>query len=398
MFSFNKKLDSNLKSYMQFNGSRSYRVLILYSNFQESIIKKISSYKGSVVRSIPTCNIICANLNEKGIIRLLEYPEIKYICLDQYLFLCGMSVQTANKIRVSNKSNLSGKGVNVGVIDSGVYPHRDLTTPYNRIASFKDLVNGLNYPYDDNGHGTCTCGIISGNGESSNGIYKGVAPSSEIHCYKAFDSLGKGYCSDVLFALEELISISDKHNIKILCLPFESLTFNKIIYTAFDKLLNTCIKLGIVPILPSGSNKNDDGSLNGISLSKNCITVSGLDTTSTTTSYIYSSSGALKKDSKPDFCAACVDVVSLNCNTSYISEKNNTKVYAPKLTSSYKSFTGTSIASAYIAGICALLYEFNPNLTFDDVLALLKVSAESLDLPHHQEGEGKVNINKIIKN
>lgn len=397
MFSFNKKLDPNLKSYMQFNGSRSYRVLILYSNFQDSIIKKISSYKGTIIRSISSCNIICAKLSEKGIIRLLEYPEIKYICLDQYLFLCGMSVQTANKIRFSNKSNISGKGVGVGVIDSGVYPHRDLTTPYNRISTFKDLINGLNYPYDDNGHGTCTCGIISGNGESSNGIYKGIAPASEIHCYKAFDSLGKGYCSDVLFALEELMSLSHKYGIKVLCLPFESLTFNKTIFTAFDKLLNNAVKLGITPILPSGSNKNDIGSLSSISLSKNCITVSGLDTTSTTTSYTYSSTGALKKDSKPNFCAACVDVVSLNCNTSYVSEKNNIKLYAPKLTSSYKSFTGTSIASAYIAGICALLYEFNPKLTFDDVLSLLKVSSESLDLPHHQEGDGKININKIIK-
>ena len=36
-----------------------------------------------------------------------------------------MSVQTGNKIKKSNKSGLSGTNISVGVIDSGVYPHKD---------------------------------------------------------------------------------------------------------------------------------------------------------------------------------------------------------------------------------------------------------------------------------
>ena len=104
-----------------------------------------------------------------------------------------------------------------------------------------------------------------------------------------------------------------------------------------------------------------------------------------------------KKDKKPDFCAACVDIVSLNSNTNYISYKNNTKVHAPKLDSSYKSFTGTSVSAAYVSGLCALLFEQNPNYSFDDILSLLKVASIPLDLPKNQQGEGKIDSNKVLK-
>lgn len=398
MFSSTKKLDPNLKSLLASSSMSDYRVLIKYRNFQDSIVKKINSYRGTVIRKIESCNIICAQIKAKSIELLLEYPEIQYICLDQYFSLCGMSIPTANKVRVSNKLPIYGRGIGIGIIDSGVYPHGDLTFPVNRIGTFVDLINDLPYPYDDNGHGTCTSGIIAGNGLASNKIYTGVAPESIIHCFKAFDKFGKGYVSDVLFSLEELINISENYNIKVICLPFESLYYNNFIFKLFDSLLNKARLKSIVCILPSGSNKNTDGSIIGISLSNNCITVSGIDTTtSESKSYSYSSCGALKKDKKPDFCAACVDVVSLNANTSYISYKNNTKIHAPKLDTSYKSFTGTSISAAYIAGLCALLFERNPTFTFDDILSLLKVASVPLDIPRNQQGEGRIDINKVLK-
>ena len=397
MFSQNKKLDSNLKYILKLNDKKSFRVLIKVKNFQDSISRKIISYKGEVVRKIESCHILCAILNARGIDRLLEYPEIEYICLDKYLNLCGMSVQTANKVKVSTKAHISGSGIGVGVIDSGVYPHKDLTLPFNRISTFVDLINNLQYPYDDNGHGTCTCGIIAGNGISSNNMYVGVAPECHIHCYKAFDKLGKGFASDVLFALDELINNSDKYNIKVICMPFETQYFDKFIYVAFDTLFQKAIKHSIIPVLPSGSNRNTDCSITGIALSKNCLTISGIDTTSGIKSYTYSSSGYSKKDIKPDFCAACVDIISLNSNTSYMSQKDSVKIYAPKLDTSYKSFTGTSIAAAYVAGLCALLYEENPSLKFDDILALLKVASSPIDIQANQQGEGTININTVLK-
>lgn len=397
MFSFNKKIDSDLKALIEINSGKNYRVLIKYRNFPDTLQKKISSYRGTFICLIKDCSLICANINSKAINRLLEYPEVQYICLDRYLFLCGTSISTANKIRLTNKSNLSGRGVGIGIIDSGVYPHKDLTLPENRIGTFLDLINSLSYPYDDNGHGSCTCGIIAGNGEASNGAYKGIAPGCTLHVVKSFDKLGKGYASNILMALAYLIENSSKYNIKVICLPFEQLNFNLFIYRAFDKLFIKAKSLGIICVLPSGSNKNDEGTITGLALNPNCITVSGVNTLSTISSYEYSSCGGSKKDTKPDFTAACVDIVSLNSNTSYYSERNNTKVYAPKLDTSYKSFTGTSIAAAYVAGVCVLLYENNPRLSYDDILSLLKLSSESLNLDKYQQGAGKININNVLK-
>ncbi len=396
MFSFKSKLELNLKNCMASKSTKNYRVIIKCKNFQENIVKKIPTYKGEVLHCIKDYNLISARLNSKGIERLSEYPEVEYICFDEYFFLCGMSIPTANKVRLSDKSNITGKGIGIGVIDSGVYPHTDLLTPYNKIGSFIDLIDGLNYPYDDNGHGTCTCGIIAGSGESSNKMYCGVAPQSTLHCYKAFDKLGKGFVSDILYALELILLDSEKYNIKVLCLPFELLNYNPFIISCFNSILEQFTIKGIVPVLPSGSNKNIEGSLTGIALCTNCITVSGLDTSSSLKPYAYSSSGLSKKGSKPDLCAACVDIVSLNSNISYISEKNGIKLYPHKLETSYKTFSGTSIAAAYISGLCALLFENNPTLTFKDIVSLLKVSCEELDIPRSFQGDGKVDINKIL--
>ncbi|GAB6168782.1 S8 family serine peptidase [Clostridium carnis] len=397
MFSLNKKLDPNLKSCLASKSTNNYRVIIKCKKFNANIAKKISSYRGELIRSIKNCNILSANLNSRGIERLLEYPEVEYICFDEYLFLCGMSVNTANKVRLSSKINIKGKGIGIGVIDTGVYPHPDLLSPYNRISSFVDLINGLTHPYDDNGHGTCTCGIIAGSGEKSNGMYRGIAPESNVHCYKAFDKLGKGFISDVLYSMESIIEQSEQKNIKVLCMPFELLYYNEFLQNLFETLVKYANSKNITCVIPSGSNRNLDGSITGIALCKDCITVAGFDTTSIIKPYTYSSAGNSKRDTKPNLAAACVDIVSLNCNTKYISEKDGIKLYAPKLDASYKTFTGTSLAAAYIAAICALLYESNPDLNSKDVFSLLKVSCENIDIPKNYQGEGKVNLNLLLK-
>lgn len=394
MFSIKNKLDRNLKYSLLKNEHKYYRVLIKYKFFSESLGKKIIGYKGTLIYILKISNIICAKLDKASIERIIEYPEVKFITFDEYLFLCGMSVSTANKAYSYKKLTLSGKDVDIGLVDSGIYPHPDLSTPSNKISSFVDIINNLSYPYDDNGHGTAIAGIIAGDGTSSENMYRGIAPYSRLHCYKAFDSLGKGFSSDVLFSIESILLENDKNNIKILCLPFELLTHNQLILDAFDNVFSFAIKKNITPIVPSGSNENIEGSIYGIGNLKNCITVGGIDTSSIQKPYKYSSAGT-SKSGKPDLCAACVNITSLNSNTSYISEKDGHKLYPPKLSSSYKSFNGTSLAAAYVTGITALLYENNPLLTFKDIFSLLKLSCETTDFPKFNQGEGIINLTKL---
>ncbi|EKQ55870.1 MULTISPECIES: S8 family serine peptidase [unclassified Clostridium] len=398
MFSYNRKLDYNLKHYISKNAYKNYRVLIQYKDFQSSIVRKISSYKGNVHHIIESANLISANLNSRGIDRISEYPEVKKIYLDEYLFLCGMSVTTANKVHFSEKFSLSGAGIGIGLVDSGVFPHQDLTSPSTKIELFEDLINDFHYPYDDNGHGTSIAGILCSSGLSSNNMYKGICSKSKLFCYKAFDMLGKGFASDVLYSIESLSNIAKENNIKILCLPFELLTHNTFIVSCFELVFDYAISKGLIPIVPSGSSLSGKSSIMGIATLSNCITVAGLNTaTPVIKPYIYSSEGPYGKLSKPDLCAACVNVVSLNSDNNYISEKNGIKLYPSKLEVPYKTFAGTSIATAYISGLCALLCEKNPSITFKDIISLLKVACDPVeDISKAIQGEGLVDILKII--
>lgn len=396
MFSFKNKLDSNLKHALDNKLYKTYRVNIFCKTLLENIEKKVETYKGSLIRSIKSVNVICANLPPHAIERLVEFPEVTYIETDFYAFLCGTSILASNGIRFQERYKFTGKGVGVAVIDSGVYPHSDLITPANRIRGFIDLVNGYKYPYDDNGHGTFVSGIIGGNGAQSKGMYRGVAENCSIYSVKAFNSLGRAYISDVLYAMEHVIDISEGFNIRILCLPFELLQHDRFTINAFSKLFDMAVQKDIVPIVPAGSNENTEGSLTGFAALPNCITVGGLDSRYNITPYRYSSAGPCGKVEKPDLAAACVDICSLNSNTGYVSERNGRKVYAQALEKPYTTYTGTSCAAAFVSGICALLLQYNPDLAFKDVLSLLKVSCNPLNFSKWQQGSGTIDIQKIL--
>ena len=61
---------------------------------------------------------------------------------------------------------LTGKGIGVAVLDTGIFLHRDFDS---RVTGFADMVNGKTFAYDDCGHGTHICGIIGGSGRMSGG-------------------------------------------------------------------------------------------------------------------------------------------------------------------------------------------------------------------------------------
>ena len=78
--------------------------------------------------------------------------------------------------------SVTGAGIGIAVMDTGIYPHIDFD---RRIAAFRDFTARHSLiPYDDNGHGTHVAGIIAGNGKSSRGRYCGKAPGSHLICAK----------------------------------------------------------------------------------------------------------------------------------------------------------------------------------------------------------------------
>lgn len=80
------------------------------------------------------------------------------------------------------KDTTSGKGVRVGVIDSGIdrnHPDLQVTSGLNTVPGEDDTA------FDDNGcyHGTHVAGIIASKGRQPNGLM-GIAPNAEIVSYR----------------------------------------------------------------------------------------------------------------------------------------------------------------------------------------------------------------------
>ncbi|WP_010232915.1 S8 family serine peptidase [Clostridium arbusti] len=398
MFSIKKKLDNNLRIAIEKDRFKNYRIIIHCTALLDKFQSKIKSFRGELICIIPSINCVCANMSALSIHRLIEYPEVNFITLDDFAYLCANSVSAANSVNLGKSLKFTGKDVCIGLIDSGVYPHPDLLSPFKKIKKFTDLINGLNYPYDDNGHGTFISGILSGSGINSKGMYKGIAPNSSIYCIKAFNALGKGYISNILLAIDKFLLDCKKFNIRILCLPFEISTEDDFILSLFYKIFEKAKENDIVVIIPSGNNENIKSSIRGIAALSNCLTIGGVDTTSITKPYFYSASGPCGKLMKPDLSAACVDIYSLRSDINYVSERDGVKLYPHKMKQYYTTFTGTSCAAAYISGICALLLESNSTLNYKDVISLIKASCNLLNFPKWQQGEGLIDIKKLFNN
>lgn len=125
----------------------------------------------------------------------------------------GVKIIGGDEVRgILDASNerLTGKGVTVGVIDTGVdYTHPDLIRNY---GGGYDLVDDDRDPMETLGlgkatlHGTHVAGIIAANGK-----IKGVAPDAKIIAYRALGPGGGGTTEQVLAAIDQ--AIKDKVDI-----------------------------------------------------------------------------------------------------------------------------------------------------------------------------------------
>lgn len=403
MLFFGRKLDPTLKHAISCSLYNSYRVIIQYKSLKDNIEKKVKSLRGKIIFTIPSVKCITAVMNGSSIKRLIELPEVRHVALDDFAQLCSRPLLSANGISLQSSStilkgdyNLTGNGVGVGIIDSGVFPHPDLLNPRNKVKKFMDLLNGYNYPYDDNGHGTLIAGQICGSGHGSKDKNRGIALNSHIVMVKAFDKLGRAYISTTLLALEALYNDIDEFNIKVLCLPFETFNMSSFILSLYDKLLDRFKERNIVAITPAGHNGNDEDSMKGLATLTNVITVGGMDTTSVYTVASYSSCGSTKALQKPDFIAASENIIGLACDTSYISERNGLKIYPSHLKNLYVDRSGTSLACGFISGVCALLYEHNMEYKVDDIYGLLKHSSTLINDKKYKQGNGHINLDNIL--
>ena len=293
----------------------------------------------------------------------------------------------------TKSSYLNGKGVTAAFIDSGVYPHPDLIRPRNRIVEFKDFINNYTFPYDDNGHGTACIG--AGFGTSIDGKFRAVAYETNIVCAKAFDKFGSGFYSDILAAMQWIIDLKEKQNVKIAVLPFGTASFSKdfdILSIASEKLW----KSGLFVCTCTGNLGPHDSSITSPGVSPFSYTSAACSTLEMPPrAATFSGKGPVyNKGDKPDAIMPGVDIDTLNSETSYIP-KDKFIAKLPKLSTNYTKYNGTSIAASFTAAAAALVYQKFENLKPDDVKSVLKVCTVSINEMRNVQGFGIINIKKL---
>ncbi|MFS0635081.1 S8 family serine peptidase [Mesobacillus foraminis] len=145
----------------------------------------------------------------------------------------------------SKGRRLTGKGIRIGVIDTGIdYEHPDLHRSY---AGGRDLVDGDQDPMETKGaggtlHGTHVAGIIAANGRIT-----GLAPDARIMAYRALGPGGMGTTEQVLAAIDE--AIEDKVDVLNLSLGNDINGPDLPISLA----LNKAVEKGITAVTSSGN-------------------------------------------------------------------------------------------------------------------------------------------------
>lgn len=123
-------------------------------------------------------------------------------------------------LRLDADERFTGRGVTIAFLDSGFYPHVDLTTPRNRIIGYRDLLKAdgdlgsLFQPDVASWHGMMTSVVAAGNGSLSNGFYRGLAPESDVVLIKLART-GRITDQNILDGLEWVLANRDRHRIRV---------------------------------------------------------------------------------------------------------------------------------------------------------------------------------------
>ncbi|QDU55340.1 S8 family peptidase [Aeoliella mucimassa] len=280
---------------------------------------------------------------------------------------------------VRTNYGFGGSGQTVVVIDSGIaYDHYALGGGYGanyRVVGGWDFAENDADPFDDGtegSHGTHVAGIVGSTGDT-NGNNTGVAPDVDLVALRVFDDAGNGYFSDVAEALDWVVNNHDSFENPITAVNLSIGTawnsdtapsWASFLETKFQQIEN----LGIFISVSAGNSFTS-----------------------------YNEPGL----SYPAASSYVVPVMSLDGNgsLSYFSQRYSTAIAAPGryirstipdyagnnngITDDWANFSGTSMASPYVAGASVIIREAMDlvgytNITQDMIYDHMIATADSI--------------------
>lgn len=282
------------------------------------------------------------------------------------------------------RKHITGKGVGVAVLDTGIVRHQDFG---NRIITFQDFISGRQEPFDNNGHGTHVAGIIGGDGSNSSGVYQGIAPECNFIILKVLDHVGNGKVTDVLTGLQWIIDNKERYNIRVVNISVGAIPKKEQEEeSTLVKGVNAVWDNGIVVVVAAGNNGPAPGSVTVPGVSRKVITVGASDDNMQIEAWgnkliDYSGRGPTSSCVlKPELVAPGSNVIScMNSRIGYVSK------------------SGTSMATPMVTGAIALLLQKYPDMTPKDVKMRLHDTVEDIGLARNQQGWGQLNVAKLLR-
>jgi serine protease AprX len=268
---------------------------------------------------------------------------------------------------------LSGAGITVAVIDSGVDPQHQALK--GRVLLLKDFTGGDGV--DRYGHGTHVAGIIAGApGRSADTRdYRGVAYGANIVSLRVLDEKGAGLASDVIEAIDWAIENRRAYNIRVINLSIGAPVVQPYRDDPLCEAVERAVAAGIVVVAAAGNHGvTSDGTLilGSVESPGNdpaVITVGALNTHNTAdraddTVAKFSGKGPTRYDLviKPDVVAPGVRVVSAEASGAYLTTTYPAQHVAGTGAGAYTAMSGTSMAAAVVSGTAALLLQERPRL------------------------------------
>ncbi len=300
-------------------------------------------------------------------------------------------------------AGITGSGVDVAVIDSGV-------APVEGLAADGKIVNGPDLSFDQQagappyldtfGHGTHLASIIAGrdSGIASGalpgaGDFAGIAPGARIVNIKVASAGGETDVSQVIAAIDWVVEhrSQDGLNIRVLNLSFGTDGAQDYLVDPLAFAAEVAWRRGVVVVTAAGNAGQVTGRLANPAVDPYVLAVGAADLhgtidTADDTVPTWSSPGDATRT--PDLVAPGVAVPGLRDPGSILD------LAAPSPSGSrFLRGSGTSQATAVVSGAVALLLDDRPGLTPDQVKALLAGTATHLAAADPSaQGAGLLNV------
>jgi serine protease AprX len=273
--------------------------------------------------------------------------------------------------QVPNK--YQGDGVTVASIDTGVTPTPNLGP---RLLARVDLTaerDGL----DRFGHGTHMAGVIAGDGTTTFGAYEGSAPEARLVSVKVAGWDGATDVSTVIAGLQWVVSNRARFGIRVVNLSWGTDATQGYGVDPLDRAVERAWAAGLVVVVSAGNQGPAAGTVTKPADDPYVITVGAADTNGTATALDdtvapFSSAGPTADGrAKPDVLAPGVSIVSDRAPASTVDTFRPTA----RLGATMFKGSGTSQASAVVAGLAARMLDVDPTLTNDQIKGVLAATA-----------------------